>query len=102
MILHNLNLPADWITTSEHLGVEKPSPEFFAAIASLANRATSEILYVGDRLDNDIAPAQAVGMATVLIRRGPWGHILHDPETEARCLATITSLSELVDLLANG
>ncbi|WP_276946936.1 HAD family hydrolase [Ferrimicrobium acidiphilum] len=102
MILHNLNLPADWITTSEHLGVEKPSPEFFAAIASLAGCETSEILYVGDRLDNDIAPAQAMGMATVLIRRGPWGHILHDPDTEARCLATIASLSELVDLLANG
>ena len=101
-ILRDLNLPADWIATSDGLGVAKPSPAFFAAIEQLAGCVASEILYVGDRLDNDIAPAQAAGMASVFIRRGPWGHILHDDEVEARCLATITSLSELPELLANG
>jgi FMN phosphatase YigB (HAD superfamily) len=30
-----------------------------------------EILYVGDRMDNDIRPTAEVGMKTALIRRGP-------------------------------
>ncbi|WP_298343168.1 HAD family hydrolase [Ferrimicrobium sp.] len=100
-ILRQLNFAADWIATSDGLGVAKPSSEFFRAIIDLAGVAASEILYVGDRLDNDIAPAQRIGMATVLIRRGPWGYIIKDPEVERRCLATINSLTELTALLAN-
>ena len=100
-ILRRLNFAADWIATSDGLGVSKPSAEFFRAIIDLAGVNASEILYVGDRLDNDIAPAQRVGMATVLIRRGPWGYILEDPEVERRCLATINSLIQLVDLLTD-
>ncbi len=34
----------------------------------------SEVLYVGDRLDNDVLPAKSAGMQAVLIRRGPWGY----------------------------
>lgn len=30
------------------------------------------ILYVGDRLDNDILLARDAGMRTAFIRRGPW------------------------------
>lgn len=30
-----------------------------------------EILYVSDRLDNDIRPAVQAGLLTALIRRGP-------------------------------
>ncbi|NII40411.1 FMN phosphatase YigB (HAD superfamily) [Curtobacterium flaccumfaciens] len=34
-----------------------------------------EVLYVGDRLDNDVLPPKAAGMWTAFIRRGPWGHV---------------------------
>jgi len=59
------------------------------------------VLYVGDRIDNDIRPAQQVALATAVIRRGPWGHILHDPAVEDRCLFRLTSLVELLALVAD-
>ncbi len=34
-----------------------------------------EIINVGDRLYNAILPAYKLGLKTVLLRRGPWGHI---------------------------
>ena len=58
-----------------------------------------QVLYVGDRLDNDVRPAQEAGMATALIRRGPWGYILDDPAVSGRCLFRIDSLAELPELV---
>jgi FMN phosphatase YigB (HAD superfamily) len=55
---------------------------------------------VSDRLDNDIRPAQAAGMATALIRRSPWGYILEDPPSVAACPFHLRSLSELPELVA--
>jgi FMN phosphatase YigB (HAD superfamily) len=83
------------VASSAGLGVAKPAPEFFAAIAGLAGVAPSQIAYVGDRVDNDARPARAAGMVAAHIRRGPWGH-LHArlPEAE-RADFRIGSLSEL-------
>jgi FMN phosphatase YigB (HAD superfamily) len=36
-----------------------PSPEFFAKVIDVAGEPAEAILYVGDRLDNDILPAPA-------------------------------------------
>jgi HAD superfamily hydrolase (TIGR01662 family) len=74
-ILREMGLPVDIIATSQGWGVEKPSPAFFARVAQEAGRPPAEIAYVGDRMDNDILPAQAAGMLGVFLRRGPWGHI---------------------------
>ena len=43
-ILRQLNFAADWIATSDGLGVAKPSVEFFRAIIDLAGVGASEIL----------------------------------------------------------
>ena len=48
----------------------------------VAWRDAGEIACVGDRVDNDVAPARATGMLAVHIRRGPWGH-LREPPLEA-------------------
>ncbi|MGP3963618.1 HAD family hydrolase [Nonomuraea sp. 3N208] len=77
-----MDLPADSVHTSEGWGVEKPQPEFFAKVAAVAGREPAEILYVGDRLDNDVLPAARAGMRTALLRRGPWGY-LHAARPEA-------------------
>lgn len=99
-ILRALDLPVDVIGTSDGWGVEKPSVAFFDRVVAESGVAAEQVLYVGDRLDNDIRPAQQAGLATALIRRGPWGYILDDPAVADRCLFRLTSLAELPDLVA--
>jgi FMN phosphatase YigB (HAD superfamily) len=65
----------DFVATSFTLGVEKPSPEFFGRLIAAAGVPAGEVAYVGDRIDNDVAPAAAAGMLPVHIRRGPWGYL---------------------------
>jgi FMN phosphatase YigB (HAD superfamily) len=98
-ILRALNFCVDVIGTSDGWGVEKPSPGFFARIVAEAGSPADEVLYVGDRLDNDIRPAQEMGMATALVRRGPWGYILTDSTIADRCLFRLKSLAELPELV---
>ena len=61
----SLGLDADIITTSEHLGFDKPSTNFFAALLAQTGFRGIEAAYVGDRMDNDVLPAQAAGMTGV-------------------------------------
>lgn len=88
-------LPLDVVSSSEQLGVEKPSPAFFVSLASLAGVEPSEAAYVGDRLDNDVLPAKQAGLVGVFIRRGPWG-LLHAMRLEVGAAdLRIDSLSDL-------
>jgi len=82
----------DFVSSSERWGVEKPSAEFFARVCESAGFDAPDVAYVGDRVDNDVAPALAFGMVAVHIKRGPWGH-LHETPSGAR---RIDSLLELV------
>jgi HAD superfamily hydrolase (TIGR01549 family) len=91
---------ADLIASSASWGIEKPSPKFFERIVRETGAQAREIAYVGDRVDNDILPALAVGMKAIFIKRGPWGYVHAGwPET-LRASARINSLSELEDVLA--
>jgi HAD superfamily hydrolase (TIGR01549 family) len=86
----------DLIGTSDDWGASKPDPEFFRRVAKVVPFAAGEILYVGDRLDNDVRPAAAAGMRTALIRRGPWGIIQRDdPDADRVATMRIDSLAEL-------
>ncbi|MBG0818674.1 HAD family hydrolase [Planomonospora sp. ID82291] len=98
-ILRALDLPVDLIGTSDSWGVDKPSAAFFERVVAEAGCPAGAVLYVGDRLDNDVKPAQAAGIPTALIRRGPWGYILQDPEAAERCLFRLDSLAELPELV---
>lgn len=97
-LLRELDLPTDFIATSDDWGVSKPDPAFFDRVVDAAPVEASEILYVGDRLDNDIAPAAEVGLLTAQIRRGPWGWILRD--TEGLADWHIDGLDELLPIVA--
>jgi FMN phosphatase YigB (HAD superfamily) len=91
-------LPADVVSSSASLGVRKPDPRFFEEIVSLAEAThPSEVAYVGDRVDNDVLPALAAGLAAVHVRRGPWGRLQRAPET----VPSIDSLAELPRALAS-
>ncbi|WP_194837716.1 HAD family hydrolase [Nocardia sp. XZ_19_369] len=82
-ILRSLGLPAAFIATSDDWRVEKPSPEFFAKVVEVAPCAAQQIIYVGDRIDNDVAPAKKAGMRTAYLQRGPWGWILRNNQDVA-------------------
>ena len=84
-----------FVGSSARWGVEKPSSGFFARLIAECARPAAEIAYVGDRVDNDVAPTLAAGMIGVHIRRGPWGHL---QETPAGAIS-IRSLSELPESL---
>lgn len=55
---------------SGETGYRKPDPRAFIAAAEALGVAAAECLMVGDRIDNDIAPARALGMATIRFRTG--------------------------------
>jgi FMN phosphatase YigB (HAD superfamily) len=99
-ILRALNLPVDLIGTSDGWGAEKPSAAFFQRLIQEAGCPAEQILYVGDRLDNGVRPAQQQGIATAFLRRGPWGYVLQDQEVLDRCLFRLDSLAELPGLVA--
>jgi HAD superfamily hydrolase (TIGR01509 family) len=74
------------IALSEERGLFKPDLELFRWAIERAGASPSDCVMVGDRLDNDIAPAQAVGMATVWVRwprRAAKGWRTDDPDALA-------------------
>lgn len=98
--LAQCNLDVDVIAASETWGVEKPSPEFFAKVVDAAGCRPHEVAYVGDRVDNDIAPAHAAGLVTVFIVRGPWGHLHHTSGRPNPADHVVTTLADVPRLLA--
>ncbi|MEU4578906.1 HAD family hydrolase [Nonomuraea sp. NPDC023979] len=97
-LLRALDLPADGIATSGEWGVAKPDAAFFARLVRFAEVPPDRIVYVGDHPANDVAPAQAAGLRTAHIRRGPWGHLWADDPAAAAADWRVGSLSELVDV----
>lgn len=91
----------DLIGTSDDWGASKPDPAFFHRVADVVPFDNSEILYVGDRVDNDLRPAVAAGMESALVHRGPWATIQWSTK-EAEKLPTfrVESLAELPGLIA--
>ncbi|WP_369223000.1 HAD family hydrolase [Streptomyces sp. R39] len=77
----------DLIGTSDDWGASKPDLEFFKRVGDAVPFDVDEILYVGDRYDNDIRPARQAGMHTALVHRGPWATIQWN-DAEARDLPT--------------
>jgi HAD superfamily hydrolase (TIGR01549 family) len=97
--LEALELPTDFIAVSGVLGVTKPSATFFEKIAAMSGVAAREIAYIGDRLDNDILPARAAGMASIFLLRGPWAKVQVRLPEAARAGAQVRSLTEIPDAL---
>jgi FMN phosphatase YigB (HAD superfamily) len=87
---------------SEAIGVAKPDPAFFGrALELMGGPEPSSVAYVGDRVDNDVLPADAAGMRAVWIRRGPWGVIQRLPPDATPALV-VDSLAELVERIGEA
>jgi HAD superfamily hydrolase (TIGR01662 family) len=95
-----LGLPLDLVAASETWGLHKPDPAFFTRIAAELELPPSEIAYVGDRLDNDVEPAAAAGMAAIFLRRGPWAWIQAGRSDPPSAAASIDDLGNLPEILA--
>jgi FMN phosphatase YigB (HAD superfamily) len=91
--------PEDLVASSGGLGVEKPSPAFFARLVELADEPPHAIAYVGDRVDNDIVPAADAGMVTVFVRRGPWGEVHARRPEAARADIQVDGLTAAAEAL---
>jgi putative hydrolase of the HAD superfamily len=61
----------DGVWLSAAVGLSKPDPRFFKLALDAWALAPARVAYVGDRPDNDVAPAKALGLTTVRLRRGP-------------------------------
>ena len=94
-----LGIRAEVLAMSDELGVWKPHPAFFERVLELMGGPdASTVVYVGDRIDNDVLPAAAIGMRAVWLRRGPWGVIPRSAPPEAHLM--VDSLDELVARVA--
>lgn len=103
--LEAMELGVDGIGISDVWGVHKPLPEFFDRVLELAGETTpgigpGEILYVGDRVDNDVLPARAAGMRAVLLRRGIYGYRHSASPEAARADAVLDDLLQVAEWAA--
>ena len=85
------------VVSSSDIGFAKPDERIFKFALKQANCPAQNTYMIGDRLDNDIIPAQHIGMRTVWIKQGFGG--LGNPDK----LSTfpdyiVENLSELLNL----
>lgn len=86
----------DVIVASAEAGIAKPEPAIFQLALNHAGCSPKQTVMVGDRLDNDVAPANRLGIHTVRILRGLGAY--HSPQSpEEQPGSTIRTLRELLD-----
>ena len=86
------------IAASSELDMAKPDPAIFEWALNRADCCPQSAVMVGDRMDNDIAPANRLGMHTVRLLRGLGAY--HQPQsTDEIPEYTISTLAELLDLI---
>lgn len=88
----------DSITASAEEGVAKPDPEMFIRALRKSGGSAESSVMIGDRLDNDIAPAKSLGMKTVWIKQG-FAVYSSPTRSEEQPDHTISNLMELKNLL---
>lgn len=88
----------DLVIASAEEGVAKPDLQIFQIALGRANCKPEEAVMVGDRLDNDIIPANKIGMTTVWIKQG-FSSYTEPKEIKKHSDYTINNLNELLNLL---
>ncbi len=85
------------VISSSDYGFSKPDERLFSAALDKSGCASNDAVMIGDRLDNDIMPANKLGFQTVRIKQGfakkqVAPSVIYEPNYE------IDSLSELLKL----
>jgi FMN phosphatase YigB (HAD superfamily) len=79
---------------SGHHGYRKPDVRLFLHASEDLGLTPDECIMIGDRIDNDIAPARLLGMRTILFRTGR--HRAQQPRTlDEVPHAEVTTVEEL-------
>lgn len=86
------------ILSSEEEGLAKPDPELFRRALRRAGCVPEQAAMIGDRLDNDIRPAKALGMRTIWVRQG-YSRFTHPADGAEQPDYTVRSLTELATLV---
>lgn len=87
----------DLVITSAEEGVAKPDLRIFQIALDRADSKAEEAVMVGDRLDNDIIPANKIGMTTVWIKQG-FGGYAEPKAIEEQPDYIVNSLVEIAEL----
>lgn len=87
----------DLVIASAEEGVAKPDLRIFQIALDRADCKPEEAVMVGDRLDNDIVPANIIGMTTVWIRQGFGSYTTPISEGEEPDF-TVTNLLDIKEL----
>lgn len=85
------------VVSSADIQMRKPDVRLFEYALREANCRPCEAVMIGDRLDNDIAPAKAVGMGTVWIKQG-FGGLQTPRSPEDTPDWTVACLTELLSI----
>ena len=86
----------DVVVASAEEGVAKPDKRIFEIALERVGCEPEEAAMVGDRLDNDIVPANEIGMYTIWIKQGNWKDAYPREDLEQPDI-TVESLSELCE-----
>lgn len=84
----------DVVVSSSDCGAAKPDPGIFEYALRTAGCRAADACMIGDRIDNDIAPAKACGMRTVWVRQG-FGALQTPRTPEEEPDETADSIAEL-------
>lgn len=101
-ILLEVGLPLDFALSSDRAGVAKPDPAFFAMVQEACGTAPGRIAFVGDRIDNDVLPANAAGMVSVFLPRGPWGRLQATWPEASQASVIVECLTDLTQALSDA
>jgi putative hydrolase of the HAD superfamily len=82
----------DAVTLSSETGYCKPDPEIFDAAVRALGVPASEVLLVGDSLQDDVEAAMRAGLSAVLIDR----RNRHKPDLQVRRISSLKEVLQLV------
>ena len=93
----NVHQHIDLVIASAEEGVAKPDLRIFQIALARADCKPEEAVMVGDRIDNDIIPANKIGMTTVWIKQG-FGSYAEPKTVEEQPDYIVNNLAEITEL----
>lgn len=95
---HGISKYINLIIASAEEGIAKPDPRIFELALKRSGCTPNHAVMIGDRIDNDIVPANLLGMHTIWIKQG-FGQYWQITKDTERADYVANSLSEICDIL---